>query len=168
MFSCLSKHYIKYCKTMVSFQDIDMTLNSQRVLHTSPSWMNYGVVWSVILFCLEKQDHVIIKRFDSHYFIFHLCHWKRSKPSRNCITIPCVFFFSPVGWALNMLMVIFYGMVCKVIPMILKPKYSRRARSLLWLLMPWQCKSTMVLTHWGQEIHIRISKLSIIGSDNGL
>ena len=78
------------------------------------------------------------------------------------------FFFSPVGWALNMVMVIFYGMVCKVIPMILKTKYSRRARSLWWLLMPWQCKSTMVLTHWGQEIHIRISKQSIIGSDNGL
>ena len=30
------------------------------------------------------------------------------------------------------------------------------------------CRHWLVLTHWGREMHICVSKLTIIGSDNGL
>ena len=32
----------------------------------------------------------------------------------------------------------------------------------------WSCYQGCVLTHWGRVTHICISKLTIIGSDNGL
>ena len=32
----------------------------------------------------------------------------------------------------------------------------------------WQCPNFHLLTHWGQVTHICVSKLTIIGSDNGL
>ena len=52
------------------------------------------------------------------------------------------------------------------------PPYGRRGRArfilqkILCLLMTMQ--GAIVLTHWGRVTHICISKLNIIGSDNGL
>ena len=55
--------------------------------------------------------------------------------------------------------------------LVLKQKYSRRIRSVAWLMprhlalpshqQPWY------LTHWGRVTHICVANLTIIGSDNG-
>ena len=74
----------------------------------------------------------------------------------------------------------------------LKPTHWRITWSITWLLMPWRLTlpghqqswhwinrisetfaaaitgSDYFLTHWGRVTHICVSKLTIIGSDNGL
>ena len=49
----------------------------------------------------------------------------------------------------------------------------REKKDNAWLLMPWWIKEPghqqpLVLTYWGRVTHICVSKLTIIGSDNGL
>ena len=38
----------------------------------------------------------------------------------------------------------------------------------IWLIRPSETNFTEILTHWGRVTHICVSKLTIIGSDNGL
>ena len=53
--------------------------------------------------------------------------------------------------------------VCLATHLGLRPQYSI-IKSIPWLLLSW----LVALTHWGRVTHICVSKLTIIGSDNGL